>query len=1045
MKKPILLFLIALISTISFSQDFRKQINELDTAFYHGEYRAAEKLVLKIYPNISAIKDDTLVIEFLSTSGSVYYNLEVYDKAETFFSQAAERAKAILGENEYHYSLAIFNIAACYKEQGRYAEAEPLYLKSLPVLANAFGQSSLQYTRCFYTLASLYIDMNKYAEAEGMCAAAVNFYKIILGETSADYLGALGSMGIIYQGLAKYDKAEEIFLSLKRYHESLPSPDKVTLQTLENNLGELYRHMGDYDRAEPALLKAVSLAENTPAAAFSLNNLALVQKAIGKYAEAEKSYKKAISIYELLGKTNHPDYTNPVNNLGELYRTMGRWREAIYAFREVIELRKKLLGTDHPNYANAVNNLALVEFSFGMYPEAEAHLLECKEIYKKTLGVKDKYYANSLNNLASLYKAQGKLLMAESNYKECLQIYKATYGETNDKYGIYLGGLAGTYRQMKRYNEAIALTLQSLGILKNKLGENHYDYIETEYNLAETYREAGRNIEAEKHYLNSTKGYLLLIEKYFPYLGENDKTAFYFNVSNAFETFNSFVIQMLSDFPSANHDALVMRMYDNQVALKSLLLKESEKMRALVAVSSDAGVQRDYKSWIKLRETIVQQYRLSADELNAKGISLSEMELQADKLEQRIAIALKTGLGKKDSKPISWKDVQAGLKPGEYAIEIIRTDFYTKGKWTDSIFYSALVIDKVSLVPKLILLKNGNELESRFIVAYRKAIKSKLTDEFSYDAFWKPLEGYLNKATKIYFSPDGVYQQLNLNTLKNPVTRKYLLEQADISLVSNTSDILLQRVTVASRKAEIFSFPDYGTKPSGAITAETRELGLPDIKELPGTKIEADSIKTILASKNWEVEIHLQKEATEEIVKKVNNPRVLHIATHGFFLKDIKDSTQKVFGLESGAARKNPLLRSGLILAGAAAIANDSLADNTKDDGILTAYEALGLNLTGTDLVVLSACETGLGELLNGQGVYGLQRAFLVAGAQSVIMSLWKVDDAATQELMAAFYREWLKDPSSENKQKAFHTAQLMLNEKYTSPYYWGAFVIVGE
>ena len=1045
MKKPVLLCLLVLISTVSVAQDFKKQVDELDTAFYHGEYKAAEKLLLKIYPNIAAIKDDTLVVEFLSTSGSVYYNLEMYEKAEAFFSQAAEKAKATLGENEYHYSLAIFNIAACYKEQGRYAEAEPLYLKSLPVLAAAFGQSSLQYTRCFYTLASLYIDMNKYAEAEGMCAAAVNYYKAILGETSADYLGALGSMGIIYQGLAKYDKAEEIFLSLKRYHESLPSPDKATLQTLENNLGELYRHMGDYDRAEPALLKAVSLAENTPAAAFSLNNLGLVQKAIGKYTEAEQSYKKAINMYVLLGKTNHPDYTNPLNNLGELYRTMGRWKEAIYAFHEVIELRKKLLGTNHPNYANAVNNLALVEFSFGMYPEAEAHLLECKEIYKRTLGDKDKYYANSLNNLASLYKVQGKLLKAESSYKECLQIYKATYGETNDKYGIYLGGLAGTYRQMKRYNEAIALTLQSLAILKNKLGENHYDYIETEYNLAETYREAGRHSEAEKHYLNSTKGYLFLIEKYFPYLSENDKTAFYYNVSNAFETYNSFVIEVLLDFPSANHDALVTRMYDNQVALKSLLLKESEKMRTLVAASSDAAIKRNYTAWIKLRETIVQQYRLSAEELAAKGISLPDMELQADRQEQQIAIALKTAVGKKDVKPISWKNVQAGLKPGEYAVEIIRTDFYTKGKWTDTIYYSALMVDKTSLVPKLVLLKNGNELESKSIVAYRKAIKSKLTDEFSYEAFWKPVEVYLSKATKIYFSPDGVYQQLNLNTLKNPVTHKYLLEQADITLVSNTSDILLQRATVASKKAEIFSFPDYGTKSPGLITAETRELGLTDIKELPGTKIEADSVKVILASKNWEVQVYLQKEATEETIKKINSPRILHIATHGFFLKNIKDSTAKVLGLESGAARKNPLLRSGLILAGASAIAKDSVTDNTKDDGILTAYEALGLNLTGTDLVVLSACETGLGELLNGQGVYGLQRAFLVAGAKSVIMSLWKVDDAATQELMTTFYREWLKDPTSENKQKAFRNAQLLLKEKYTNPYYWGAFIIVGE
>jgi len=1045
MRKAIILLVFSCFSPGIFAQNILKQIEELDTAYYRGDYSTAKKLIAEIYPRVSSIPNDTVQVEFLSISGSVHYQEGEYVKAGNYFTEAAEKAKATLGEKEYHYSLALFNIAACYKETGRYAEAEPLYLRSLPVLATAFGQSSLQYTRCFYTLAALYIDMGKYAEAEGMCAAAVNFYKVILGEKSDDYLGALGSMAVIYQGLGKYDKAEEIFLSLKNYHSSLPSPPMKTLQILENNLGELYRHRGEYEKAEPYLLHAVSMAaENSDQAASALNNLGLVQKATGNYTGAEQSYKKSIGIYITLGKTGHPDYTNPINNLGELYRTMGRLQEAVYAFEEVIELRKKLLGTSHPNYANALNNLALVEFAIGHYADAEKHLLECRDIYKHSLGEKDKFYANSLNNLASVYKAEGKLALAEENYKACLRIFKATYGETNDKYGVYLGGLAGTYRQMKRYDEAIALTLQSMTIIKNKLGENHYDYIETEYNLAETYREAGKYTEAEKHYLNSMKGYLRLIEKYFPYLSENDKTSFYYNVSNAFETFNSFVIQLQLDFPAKDHNALVERMYDNQVALKSLLLKESERIRTQVAASGNEILRKDYQQWIRMRETIVQQYRLSSEELEAKGVNLATLELQANELEQRIAIALKTDI-KEISKIVSWKDIQAALKPGELAIEIVRTEFYTKARWTDTVYYSALIIDRSSLVPRLVLLHNGNELETKNITAYRKAIRAKLADETSYAFFWSPLKKYIADAKKIYFSADGVYQQVNLYTLKNPVSKKYLIEETDINLVTNTQDILQRPVSVSSRKAEIFSFPDYGVKTSTVSNPETRLPGFPDLKELPGTKIESDSIKKILTTVNWEVKDHLQKEATEEAIKKISNPQVLHIATHGFFLKDIKDTTQKVFGMQSAIARQNPLLRSGLILAGAAAIARDTVVSTTKEDGILTAYEAMGLDLSSTDLVVLSACETGLGELLNGQGVYGLQRAFLVAGASSVIMSLWVIDDFATQELMISFYREWLKNPAAGNKQQAFRAAQLKLKEKYDHPYYWGAFIIVGK
>lgn len=1029
------------------AQDLKPRLNELDTAFYRDDYPKAKQLIRALYPDMMAYREnDTLVVEFLNTCGSVWYHTAEYDTALFYFKQAAALAREKTGEGEYHYALALFNQAACYKELGRYAEAEPLYLASLPLLAPAMGQSSLQYTRCFYSLAALYIDMGKYAEAESMCVAAVNFYKVNPGQTSSDYLGALGSMGVIYQGLARYDKAEEIFLSLKQYHAGLARPDAATLQVLENNLGELYRHMGDYEKAETFLQRAVSMAgENKTAAASSLNNLALVQKATGNYEGAERSYKKAIGLYSELGMTGHPDYTNPVNNLGELYRTMGRLQDAVYAFEEVIALRKQLLGTSHPNYANAVNNLALVEFAIGHYADAEKHLLECRDIYKKILGEKDRFYANALNNLASVYKAQGRLPLAEETYRECLRLYKLTYGETSDKYGTYLGGLAGTYRMMKRYPEAIALTLQSLQILKAKLGPHHYDCIETVYNLAETCREAGRYAEAEKYYLEAMEGYLQLIEKYFPYLSEKDKTAFYYTVSNAFETFNSFVIEQYTLAPAADHQVLTDRMFNNQVALKSLLLIESGELRNRIMRSGSAALQKDYREWLQLRERIVQQYRLPAEELEAKGVNPEQLQVQANELEQRLAIAAKTGRPSAAGKTPRWTDIRNALKPGEYAVEMVRVEYYEKARWTDTVYYAALVVGKDYPAPRLVWMQNGKAMESSGIAAYRVATRGRKEDLGSFAMFWKPLHPLLEKAERIYFSPDGVYQQLNLYTLRDPQTRQYLIDIADIRLVTNTRDILQAKKAVRDTRAVIFSYPDYGVVSDDPTPGMTRLPGFPELKELPGTKAEADSISRILAAGNWQVKTHLRREATEDALKQLTAPGILHIATHGFFLKNIRENEANVMGLQTAKARENPLLRSGLILAGAAAIAKDSTADISKDDGILTAYEAAGLNLTGTELVVLSACETGLGELANGQGVYGLQRSFKLAGAGSVIMSLWVIDDIATQELMTLFYREWLKQPGMQGMQAAFRSAQLKLKQKYRDPYFWGAFIMTGN
>jgi len=215
-----------------------------------------------------------------------------------------------------------------------------------------------------------------------------------------------------------------------------------------------------------------------------------------------------------------------------------------------------------------------------------------------------------------------------------------------------------------------------------------------------------------------------------------------------------------------------------------------------------------------------------------------------------------------------------------------------------------------------------------------------------------------------------------------------------------------------------------------------------DIPELPGTKRETEEIAGMLARYEQPVALYLGASASEEQVKALESPSILHIATHGFFLPDEESHEDKTLGFATEQTRQNPLLRSGLLMAGAGAEHN-SLPGH--DDGILTAYEASLLNLQNTDLVTLSACETGLGDVVNGQGVYGLQRAFLTAGARSVVMSLWTVDDDATQLLMTTFYREYLQHKLQEGKREALRRAQLEVKKRYPHPYYWGAFVMTGN
>jgi CHAT domain-containing protein len=215
----------------------------------------------------------------------------------------------------------------------------------------------------------------------------------------------------------------------------------------------------------------------------------------------------------------------------------------------------------------------------------------------------------------------------------------------------------------------------------------------------------------------------------------------------------------------------------------------------------------------------------------------------------------------------------------------------------------------------------------------------------------------------------------------------------------------------------------------------------PKIPDLPGTEREIAELRTLLLNKGWKTSEYTEKLATEEKVKELDNPKIFHIATHGFYSPATEVKLEEEMTTSESQIADNPLLKSGLLLSGAGDILLKTSYNYNMDNGVLTAYEAMNLNLDRTDLVVLSACETGLGEISNGEGVYGLQRAFLVAGAKMLIMSIFKVDDDATQKLILNFYERWL---ASGNMRRSFVEAKKDLRKEYPDPIFWGSFMMIG-
>jgi len=386
-----------------------------------------------------------------------------------------------------------------------------------------------------------------------------------------------------------------------------------------------------------------------------------------------------------------------------------------------------------------------------------------------------------------------------------------------------------------------------------------------------------------------------------------------------------------------------------------------------------------------------------------------------------------------ETRRITWENVKQSLRPNEVAIEMVRYRHFNH-TFTDSVVYAALYVASDFKAPKAVVMKDGHNMETRYFRYYRNAIIGKIHDEVSYDAFWKPIVDAIGQTSTIYLSADGIYNQINLEAIPTPDGR-YIIDNSNIVLVSNTKDIYLRRIKsrplADQNTASMFGNPKF------YLTASTDRM----ISPLPGTEKEVNALQRILESNGWVTTEYLETAAAEEKIKDLNSPKIFHIATHGLYRPTEEITLENQIERGEAILTQNPLMRTGLLLRGAGDLLAKTDYNYNMESGILTAYEAMSLNLDKTDLVVLSACETGLGDLQAGEGVYGLQRAFLVAGAKALIMSMFKVDDEATQKLMVKFYQKWI---STNNLRESFIEAKKELRAEYPEPIYWGAFMMIG-
>lgn len=524
----------------------------------------------------------------------------------------------------------------------------------------------------------------------------------------------------------------------------------------------------------------------------------------------------------------------------------------------------------------------------------------------------------------------------------------------------------------------------------------------------------------------------------------------YYNskLKDGYENFHSFV-KLAKEKQPALFPSLSEQAYNNLLFTKSISLKGTEKRKEAFLKSNNQNIIKLYNQWIDKKQQLIRQY-MKTDEPSAidttNKINREQLKLlqeEVNRLENQLTIQSKDFKKYLKIVPGEWKAIRDQLKEGEAAIEMIRFQWRDQVYYSDTAYYAAYIITKNSKYPEVVYLSGkASDLDNKYYKEYKNNIKLKLNDTNSYNHYWKPIQENLNGIKKIYFSPDGIYHLINIATLKNPETGQFLLDETEIHYTTSSVDII-EEISASKeiKTAVLIGRPTFKTGENNAVplaNTTTRSLVYNfrdnNIPDLPGTEAEVLAIKATMDQNKIDAKYFLKEQATEDKMYQLHSPDILHIATHGYWSPAGENATDgyRVF---------NAMVNSGLLLAGVVNYYSNTSYPNTYD-GILTAYEAQNMDLENTSLVILSACETSLGYLDAGEGVYGLQRAFRTAGAGSIMTSLWKVEDNATKDFMISFYQQYLK---TKDKSAAFILAQKAIKEKYIHPYYWGAFVMMGK
>ncbi|HKQ78969.1 MAG TPA: CHAT domain-containing tetratricopeptide repeat protein [Blastocatellia bacterium] len=862
-------------------------------------------------------------------------------------------------------------------------------------------------------------EKGQYVKSIALAEGALEFKEKQLGPDHAEVAASLNHLARALTARTDYRRAESLLNRALAIQEKSPGANPPTIAETLNHLAALYLDKGDYVLAEPLYARARSILEKAfgpedVRVAATLNNQAALHLAKGDYAVAESLLTRALTIQEKKLGAKHHEVARTLHNLGTFYFIKDDYLHAEPLYQRVLDI----LDGKHRFIRRFIDPLAQIE----SIRASKGSPQDAQEGYDSYLGLTEllfrnnsPYVADTLNNLAAIYIRQGHYQYARQLLERALGIEEKAFGPNHPEVGRTLDQFSLLYRATGEIWKAMTAQRRANEIVENNLRRNliigserqklaYLSRFSDQTNLALSLhlQDAPNELQAMKSavtVLLRHKGRALdAMTDSLDRLRQNADPA----------------SQALLDKYAATRAQMAALIYggytpDNAESYRSQLRRLDEEMER---IESEIGARSDeFRS--QLRAITVDSVQMAIPE----GAALVEFALYRPS----------------DAKLQSRRDPR-------YVAYIVNPQ--GPPQWVELGQASAIDTEVAKLREAL---RDGENLEVK-----RRA---RSMDE----QLMRPVRKLLGTTRKLLISPDGALNLVPFAALVDEENR-YLVEQYSFTYLTSGRDLLrLQNRAPSNQEQVIIADPDFGELPAGgnqrepSVVAGGFDFSRAYFTPLPGTAEEAQALKALLP----QATALTRAEATETALKRIAAPSILHIATHGFFLEDSKEGLASARGqrlllqqspLSAPVTRlENPLLRSGLGLAGAnLRRGGQGNEPRNEDDGILTALEASGLNLRGTKLVVLSACDTGVGEIKNGDGVYGMRRALALAGSESQVMSLWPVSDQGTRELMVEYYKAL---QAGQGRSEGLRQVQLKLlaNPKRQHPYYWASFIQSGE